>query len=270
LTTEWIERDGVALRYQLSGSGPGNVVLVHEMGGTLESWDDVVPTLAGRAAVLRYDTRGAGQSVKLRGTADIDAMASDIATLLDAVGLTSPAVVVGIAVGGAIALRFAARYPSRTRGVLVFGPATGVAAERRDGLLAHAAHIAEAGMAEALETDLGRAYPTRLRTDPAGFARYRARWLSNDPGSYAAIYRMLVGLDMRADLAALRCPVLAIAGLHDPLRPPALVEAVANQIPGAQFAKAETGHYAAVQTPELVADLIGAFLDRLDAEGDHP
>jgi 3-oxoadipate enol-lactonase len=35
----WIEVNGTSLRYDLSGSGPTTLVLVHEMGGTLDSWD---------------------------------------------------------------------------------------------------------------------------------------------------------------------------------------------------------------------------------------
>ena len=109
---EWIEFDGVGLRYELTGTGDETLVLVHEMGGTLESWDFVLPLLAGPRAVLRYDTRGAGQSTKLRGTASVDAMADDILALLDATGRGGAATVVGCAVGGAIALHFARSPPA--------------------------------------------------------------------------------------------------------------------------------------------------------------
>jgi 3-oxoadipate enol-lactonase len=257
---DWIELNGVGLRYDLSGSGDETLVLVHEMGGTLESWDLVLPLLKTGTTILRYDTRGAGQSTKLRGTADIDAMTADVAALLDATGRTRPVTIMGGAVGGAITLRFAARYPERTRALLAFGPATGIPAERRPAVLDHADRLEREGMRAAADSDLARAYPEALRTDRRRFERYRARWLANDPGSYAAIYRMLAGLDMRDDLAAIRCPALVLAGTHDPLRPPATVEPIARTIPGARFEPAETGHYASTQTPELVAARIDAFL----------
>ena len=66
---EFVELDGVALRYELSGKGERTLVLVHEMGGSLESWDDIVPRFAESRRVLRYDTRGAGLSQKIRGHA---------------------------------------------------------------------------------------------------------------------------------------------------------------------------------------------------------
>ena len=79
---DFIETNGVGLRYELSGTGERTLVLVHEMGGSLESWDDVVPRFAGSRRVLRYDTRGAGLSQKIRGDLHIDTMADDIAALL--------------------------------------------------------------------------------------------------------------------------------------------------------------------------------------------
>jgi len=77
----WLELADTALRYEVSGAGPETLVLVHEMGGTLDSWDHVLPALNATRRVLRYDTRGAGQSEKIVGTANIDAMADDIAGL---------------------------------------------------------------------------------------------------------------------------------------------------------------------------------------------
>ncbi|MGA2291065.1 alpha/beta fold hydrolase, partial [Bradyrhizobium sp.] len=79
----FIELDRIALRYELSGKGDRTLVLVHEMGGSLESWDEVVPPLAKSRRILRYDTRGAGLSQKARGELTFSTMAADIAALLD-------------------------------------------------------------------------------------------------------------------------------------------------------------------------------------------
>ena len=80
------EVNGTALRYDLDGNGLSSLVLIHEMGGTLESWDFVTPLLSGKRRILRYDTRGAGLSQKVRGMLTIDAMVDDLVALLDAVG----------------------------------------------------------------------------------------------------------------------------------------------------------------------------------------
>ena len=261
---EWVEIGGAGFRYELAGSGDGTLVLVHEMGGTLESWDLVLPLLGGRRrAVLRFDTRGAGQSTKLRGTAPFAAMADDIAALLDATGRgDGPVTVAGCAVGGALALHFAARHPRRVRALAALGPATGVLEERRAAALAQADRVEREGMAAVADEALARSYPEALRGDDGGarFRRFRARWLANDPGSYAATTRMLAGLEMGAEIAALRLPCLFLAGTLDPLRPPAAVEPIARTVPGARFEAIESGHFSATQTPEVVAARLNAFL----------
>jgi len=48
------EVNGTALRYDLDGNGLSTLVLIHEMGGTLESWDLVAPLLSGKRRILRY------------------------------------------------------------------------------------------------------------------------------------------------------------------------------------------------------------------------
>ena len=115
----FIEVNGTALRYELSGHGASTLVLIHEMGGTLESWDIVRFRLAGRRGILGSDPRGAGLSQKVTGALSIDTMTDDLVALLDALGLTGRVVLAGVAVGGAIALRTAVRHPQRVAAVVV-------------------------------------------------------------------------------------------------------------------------------------------------------
>ena len=262
---DFIEANGVGLRCELSGSGERTLVLVHEMGGSLESWDDVAPRFAKSRRVLRYDTRGAGLSQKARGELTFPTMADDIAALLDHFAITGKVALAGVAVGGAIALQFAARYPARTSAVAVGSPATGMAAERRAPALERVARIEAAGMALAVEDSMLNGYAPELRGDIKRFERFRARWLGNDPSSYATIYRMLAAADMQDELAGLTCPVLVIGGSLDRVRPPAVAKSVVKAIPGARYVEIRTGHYMAVQTPELFSDTIEEFLTSVGA-----
>ena len=255
---DFIEANGVGLRCELSGRGDHTLLLVHEMGGSLESWDDVAPQFAKSRQVLRYDTRGAGMSQKVRGELTLDTMADDIAALLDHFGIAGQVALAGVAVGGAIALHFAARYPERTSAVAVGSPATGIAAERRRPALERLARIEAAGMAFAAEDSMLNGYAPELRGDIARFERFRTRWLGNDPSSYATIWRMLAAADMQDE--RLTCPVLVIGGSLDRVRPPPLAEAVAKAIPGARYVEIRTGHYMSVQTPDLIFDCIDEFL----------
>jgi len=261
---DFIEVNGTALRYDLSGSGASTLVLIHEMGGTLESWDLVLPMLSAKRRILSYDTRGAGLSQKLRGALAIDTMVDDLVALMDALDITGKVALAGTAVGGAIALQAAVRVPERVAAVVVSSPAIGIAPDRRPAVLARVERMERDGLRAVLDT-LDSAYPPELRGDAQRFAAFRARWLGSDPASFAAIYRMLAGTDPQAELSRIACPALVIAGALDRTRPPALVEPVARAIPGARYVVLETGHYAAVQTPELYAQTIGEFLDAAGA-----
>jgi 3-oxoadipate enol-lactonase len=262
---DFIELDGVGLRYELRGKGDRTLVLVHEMGGSLDSWDDIAPRFADSRRVLRYDTRGAGMSQKLRGELGIDTMADDIAALLDGLGIAGKVALAGIAVGGAIALHFAARYPARASAVAVGSPATGIAPDRRAAFLERLTKVEAAGMGFAVEASMLSGYAPELRGDIRRYEQFRARWLGNDPFSYATISRMLAATEMQDELAGLRCPVLVIGGSLDRVRPPPLAEAVAKTIPGARYVEVRTGHYMAVQTPDLIYDCVDAFLRTVGA-----
>ena len=261
----FIELDGVALRYELSGAGDRTLVLVHEMGGSLESWDEVAPHLATSRRVLRYDTRGAGMSQKVRGELTFATMAADIAALLDTLRITGKVALAGIAVGGAIALQFAAQYPGRASALIAGSPATGIEAARRPAALERVAGIEALGMASAVEDSMLNGYPPELRGDGKRFAQFRARWLGNDPSSYATIWRMLVNADMPETLSKIRCPALVIGGSLDRVRQPAIAQDVSKTIPGARYVEVRTGHYMAVQTPDLIAGCINEFLRSVDA-----
>jgi 3-oxoadipate enol-lactonase len=258
----FIEVNGTALRYELSGHGVSTLVLIHEMGGTLESWDLVKYRLAAKRKVLRYDTRGAGLSEKARGALSIDTMTDDLMCLMDALGITGRVALAGVAVGGAIAMHAAVRHPQRVAAVAVSSPAIGISPDRRLDLLARVEKMERLGLQAVLDT-LDNAYPAELRGDAKRFAAFRARWLGGDPISYGAIYRMLIHTDLQPELPQIACPVLVTAGTLDRTRPPHLVEPVARAIPAARYAVLETGHYAPVQSPELYARTIGEFLESI-------
>lgn len=257
---DWIEVNGTSLRYELSGSGKTTLVLVHEMGGTLDSWDQVLPALNNTRRVLRYDTRGAGLSEKIAGRVSFDDMADDIVVLLDTTGVTGKVALAGTAVGGGIAIHFAVRHAARTGALVVTSPATGVAGDRRQATLERAAAAEANGMRPLMERSLAASYPPEVRHNVEEFRKFRARWLTNDPQSFAAISRMLADSTVTDELPRIACPTLVIGCRHDRLRPPADIQELAKRIPGAEYLEINSGHFAGVQTPGLVSQAFHGFL----------
>jgi 3-oxoadipate enol-lactonase len=240
-----------AIQYELSGEGP-LVVLLHEIGGTLETWSRVA-ALMPRVRTLRYDQRGAGQSSCIASPFSLDTQVDDIRALLDTLNERAPCHIAGVALGAAFAARFAARNPQRVKSVVLACPAPSVDAARIDYLKIRADAVEREGMSATVENSLTNSYPFEARRDPEAFAAYRTRFLANDPKSYAAINRAFADFDVTPDLSNVKCPALVLAGAHDKLRPPAFVHGVAAKIPNARYAEIDSGHVMPVQAPQALA-----------------
>ena len=253
-----VELGPATINYELSGEGP-LVVLLHEIGGTLETWAPVADALAPRFCTLRYDQRGAGRSSRIASVFSLDTQVDDIGRLLDALGLREPCHIAGVAIGAAFAIRFVVRNPARVRSLVLACPAPGVDAARIDYLKARADAVERDGMTATVENSLANSYPPQVRRDPAVFAAYRERFLANDQKSYAAINRAFADFDVTPDLGAIKCPTLVLAGSHDKLRPPAFVRGVASRTPAARYAEIDSGHIMPLQAPQALAAAMTNF-----------
>jgi pimeloyl-ACP methyl ester carboxylesterase len=172
-----LTHNGVAVRYDTTGSGE-SVTLIHGVGSNLESWDNVLPALAERFHVLRYDLRGHGQSGKPPGPY--------------------------------------ALYPGRVRRLALLATVGGRTPAERRAVLARAEALAAGGATGTVEAALERWYTAEFRAaHPEIIAQTRDRVLRNDPAGYAAAYRVFAEGDLLGDLHRVRCPTLIATGEHD-------------------------------------------------------
>lgn len=112
-----IELNGVSLYVQSVGEGP-TVVLLHGMPLDHRMWDETVRVLHRRYRVIRYDLRGAGRSGDGEGRFEHH---DDLRALLEALEVDR-ASIVGISVGGKIAIDYALRYPDTVRSLVLINP----------------------------------------------------------------------------------------------------------------------------------------------------
>jgi 3-oxoadipate enol-lactonase len=248
-----IEANGIVQEYDLSGpeSGPP-LVLIHELGGTLQSWDRCMPALAesGRR-VLRYNWRGTGASEKIRGELAVDTLCEDLAALFKALDFPLPTDMAGTALGGGVALAFAARYPKSVRRLAVSSPAIGGSDGLEAMLRGRADEVERLGMRPQVERSLARSYLEKYRTDAQAYTDYRNRWVANDPVSYASHNRMLAAMDETGNVSAIRCPTLVIGGTDDMLLTPEMMQPIAGAIGDGEFLLLPTGHFLPVNTPDV-------------------
>lgn len=253
------EFSATAIRYELSGHGDRTLILLHELGGSLESFDDATSLLALEFRVLRYDQRGAGLSEKPRQLLDYKDHAADLANLVDYLHIDGLLFVAGVAAGAALAVEFALARPDRIAALALCAPALSVPSERREYLIERSERATQGGMRAVAEMTLARSYPEFLRNDQARFAGYRARFLGNDPVCYASANVALARTRVQDSLSLLKAPCLVVAGRHDLLRPPDDVHQLARTIPNAEFDILESGHLMSVQAPGLFAERLRTF-----------
>ena len=254
--------DGATLRYRLEGSGPV-VALTHGLGGHLDSWAPTVATLEDRYTALTWDVRGFGGSSKRPNDLSPEVWASDLAGLLDEIGVDD-AVIVGISMGGVISQRFALDFPDRTRALILISTSSEVNERATAGWNARADLIERGGLGAALtptgpSLSYGKEYRERHADDIAEAARLTIE--RNDAACYAAACRAVSDIDYTADLATITCPTLILQGLEDGVTPPGGSVIMSRRIPGARLIMLEhCGHLIPAERPEEFHTEVEAFL----------
>ncbi len=256
----FIDANGVSLNYELAGTAGHAVVLLHELGGTLQSWDAVAPQLAKRFRVLRYDQRGSGLSEKVRQDFTNDVLVDDFEALAKSLSLSPPYHFITVAAAATQALRFLERHPGEVGALVLCNPAPGVDPSRAAVLDERAAFAMREGMRASLPTTLAVSYPPSLG-DRAAYEAYLGRYLANDPVGFGLGFRTLARTNMLHMLPQIRCPVMVLAGRHDTVRPHAGTAELAKKIPGARFELLDdAGHFMPAQAPQSLLALLEDFL----------
>ncbi|MHB8477495.1 MAG: alpha/beta fold hydrolase [Steroidobacteraceae bacterium] len=110
--------DGGRLRYSTAGAGEP-VVLIHGLGLDAAMWDPQWPVLQRGFRTIRYDVRGFGDSTLPQGPYSHSADLHELLDFLDA----RPAHVVGLSMGGQLALRFALEHPDAVQSLTLIDAA---------------------------------------------------------------------------------------------------------------------------------------------------
>jgi pimeloyl-ACP methyl ester carboxylesterase len=246
------------------------VVLLHAFPLDKRLWDDVVDAVADAGwDVVVPDLRGFGESAYPEDGPDDEPsltwMARDVLGILDRIGVNS-AVVVGLSLGGYVAMELARQDPSRIAGLaLLDTKASADTEEARANRLRVADQVLEAGSTAALARAMLPALlgATTHETRPEIVERVRG-WIEEaDPAGVAWAQRAMAARpDSHADLAALTVPALVLWGDEDTLSPrpeqesmvEALRDARAVEVPG-------SGHLTAVEDPAAVVTALVTFLD---------
>ncbi len=233
-------------------SGNPVVLLLHGLGATSDSWAAQVPVLVEAGyRVIAPDARGFGRST-YRGHTSVPAMAADMAELLRRLEISS-AHVVGISMGGTLALQLALDHSTYVQSLLLANTFAKLRPDALSGWLYFALRLLlvhTLGLEAQARAVVRRIFP-RENQDHLREALVE-QIMQADPRGYRATMRALTRFNIEGRLAEIGVPTLVITGEKDTTVQPKNQRALAALIPGArQMVIPEAGHAVIVDQPQV-------------------
>jgi 3-oxoadipate enol-lactonase len=232
----------------------------NSLGTTHELWRPQLEALASSFRIIRYDTRGHGDSDAPAGSYTIDTLGQDAVAILDAAGVDR-AHVCGLSLGGLTAMWLGVHAPDRIHSLILSSTAARIGSvsmwEER------IAQVKTTGVASLADAAMGRWFTAAFQAaQPATVSVYH-RLLSSTPATgYIGCCAAIRDADLREAIAAIAVPALVIAGREDPVTPPSDAEEIRARIPGARAALLDAAHIANVEQASAFNQLVSSFISR--------
>ena len=249
---EKIKVNGIELAYERRGKGTP-LVLLHGYPLDHHTWDFVAPSLGGTFDLIMPDLRGFGQSSTVDSQYTLDDFASDIAGLLDTLGMQKAAVA-GHSMGGYVALAFAKLHPDRISGLgLVSTQTLADPPDRKEGRYKTAADVAEKGIGGVVETMKPKFSPSEEYQNKVSVIMQRQQ-----PAAFiGALKAMAERMDTSSLLANLNIPVVVIHGDADSLISIDRAREMKNAVPHAHFVELKgVGHLPMMEAVKETAEAL--------------
>jgi 3-oxoadipate enol-lactonase len=239
------------------------VIFVHGFPFSHAMWHHQLPLVAKHFRTIAYDVRGLGESSAGDGILTIEGHVDDLLTLLDRLQIGRTAIV-GLSMGGYIALRALERNPQRFSAAVLLD--TRSEADSNEGRLNRAKSISDVmhrGAAAFAEEFSRKVFaPGSFQTVPAETVLIRQIIGNTLPLAIAGTLLALAArTDTTASLTSVRIPTLIMVGEHDAITPPEASQAMHERIAGSQMQIIpNAAHMSPMENPEVVNHYLLEFL----------
>ena len=236
------------LHYRFDGPEDAPVILVsNSLASNLGMWNHQLGTLLRLGfRVLRYDSRGHGQSGVPPGPYSIEMLTEDAVGLLDALGIDR-ASFMGCSKGGMVGQMAGTKHGDRFDKLVLCS--TSAYMGGRDVWAARIEAVANGGMAAVVDATIDRWFtgPGQERL-PADVARVREMILATPLEGFIACAHAIAAMDQRESIRAIERPTLVVVGEHDPGTPPSAAELIHDRIAGSKLVVLESSaHFCNVE-----------------------
>jgi 3-oxoadipate enol-lactonase len=260
-----IKTNGIEIHYAIEGNDQGPwITLSHSLACNLHMWDDQMAELTKKFKVLRFDTRGHGQSSAPAGDYTLEQMADDVKGLFDALGITRTHWV-GLSMGGMIGQTFALKYPGIFQS-LVLADTTSRRPPNAEQMWGERMNMArEKGMEAVIDSTLARWFTAPYRnTRKDVMARIGADIRNTPVNGFCGACAAIAKVDTLDRLKEIQCPSLVIVGEEDHGTPPEMARKIHENLPGSEFLVIQSAaHLSNVEQPLVFNQALMGFLGRV-------
>ncbi|HET9803775.1 MAG TPA: 3-oxoadipate enol-lactonase [Candidatus Acidoferrum sp.] len=249
------------VRIHYSFTGPHSapiLVFSNSLGANFSMWDAQVAALNLKFRILRYDTRGHGQSSVTPGPYNIELLANDVLRLLDALHLDRVHFC-GLSMGGQTGMWLGINAARRLHKLVLCN--TGATIGTADSWKTRIDAVLARGTQDVSAAILSRWFTAPFAAQhPDVIAKARAAIESTNPLGYTANCAAVCDYDSRVQLSSILVPTLVIAGTHDLATPVADGRFIADHIPGARFLELPAAHLSNIECAAAFSSALESFL----------
>ncbi len=258
-----IKANGIEINYEIEGDGPV-VTFSHSLACTLSMWDEQVRALKNRYRVLRYDTRGHGQTSAPAGAYTLEQLAEDLKGLLDGLGITATHFV-GLSMGGMIGQVFALKHPAMVQSLTLCDTTSRYPAAAAPVWEERIKTVGAKGMEPMVAPTLERWFTASFRARRKDLMERVGAMIRSTPApGYIGCCHALPKINVTERLKDVRCPGLVIVGEEDPGTPVDMARDIHAALPGAELAiLSRASHLSNLEQPAEFNRALGGFLDKL-------
>ena len=245
-------------RYEISGEKQTTLVLSNSLGTDLSMWDPQMTSFARRFRILRYDTRGHGQSSTTPGDYTIAQLGQDVLDLLDTLRLDRIHFC-GLSMGGMIGIWLGIHAPHRLHRLVLCNTAARIGTKEMWN--ARIEKVRTGGMKPVAAAVVERWFTPEFRAAcPDTVAKARTMLETTSPAGYSACCAAIRDMDQRDGVVRIKTPTLVVYGARDPVTSAADARFLVDSIPGATKMELHAAHLSNVEQPEAFTESVGNFL----------
>ena len=247
------------LHYEIQGQANAPaLILSNSLGANLFMWDAQMPELRKHFRLLRYDTRGHGQSEVTPGPYTFEQLGRDVLALADTADMGEFSFC-GLSMGGVTGMWLALHAAKRLHKLVLCSTAAKIG--NAETWNARIEAVRKGATKSIAATTMERWFTARFRErGPQTVAHIQKTLEKTNTEGYIACCEALRDADFREETAAIRTPTLVISATNDPATPPTDGKFLAKQIPAARYVELDAAHLSNIEQHERFTKEVSDFL----------